>query len=323
MEESVVNDIVSRISRRAQALYDWVDGRSGGLLSVFRQAIDRFAEIRGPEASASLAYYALFSLFPLTFLLVAVLGFLLESEEAFRQTVMFIRTIFPFSGDLVERNLTEVTEARGAIGAIGFLGAVWSASGFFNTLARNINRAWPSVKLRGLVQSRLVALGMVGALVALLLLSLISTTLLNLLPAFLRIIGGNPAVFEAAQQLAIVRLAPAVFTLLMFTGLYRWVPNKIVRWRAVIAGAGAATVAWELAKSAFTLFLRSGLARYEIVYGSLGTLIVLMVWIYLSSLITLLGAHLVASLDLRADHAGEAHVPALRSEPAAPRRTRG
>jgi len=298
MEKSTAGGKLSRFVRQIKSSCAWVDDRSGGLLSILRQSVDRFTQLRGAEASASLAYYALFSIFPLTFILVAILGFVLSSEEAYHQSVEFVRTIFPFSGDLVERNLTEVAKSRGTIGVIGILGALWSASGFFNTLARNVNLAWPTAKLRGPVHNRLVALGMIGALLLLLALSLISTTLINMLPGFIKRLGGDPAFLKTIQWRAFLRVAPAFFTFLMFTGLYLWVPNKEVRWKAVITGSVIITIAWELAKHAFTLYLGSGLARYQIVYGSLATLIVLMVWIYLSSMITLFGAHLVASLDL-------------------------
>ncbi len=299
MEKSAAADRISRIFRKIKGVFAWVDNHSGGLLSILHQSVKRFTVMRGAEASASLAYYALFSIFPLSFILVAILGFVLSSEEAYRRAVEFVLAIFPFSGDLVERNLTEVEKSRGAIGVIGILGALWSASGFFNTLARNVNFAWPTAKLRGPVHNRLVALGMIGALFLLLVLSLISTTLINLLPGFIERLGGDPDFLKTVQWRTLLRVAPAFFTFLMFTGLYLWVPNKVVRWNAVITGSIVVTIVWELAKHAFTLYLGSGLARYQIVYGSLSTLIVLMVWIYLSSMITLFGAHLVASIDLR------------------------
>ena len=299
MEKSALADLISRILRKLKEVYAWVDGQGGGVLSILRQSIERFTKMRGAEASASLAYYALFSMFPLTFILVAILGFVLSSEEAYRQAVDFVLTIFPFSGDLIERNLTEVAKSRGALGVIGILGALWSASGFFNTLARNVNQAWPTAKMRGVIHNRLIALAMIGALFFLLVLSLISTTLINLLPGFIERLGRDPTFLKSVQWRTLLRVAPAFFTFLMFTGLYLWVPNKVVRGKVVFIGSVVVTFLWELAKHAFTLYLGSGLVRYQIVYGSLSTLIVLMAWIYLSSLITLFGAHLIASLDLR------------------------
>jgi membrane protein len=317
--KSMTNQLVEK----SKVIYEKTDRLSGGWISILLQSYTRFVEMRGAEAAASLGYYALFSLFPLTLVLVALMGFILESEEAYQQTVFFITQVFPFSGDLVRNNLSEVFKERSTVGVIGLLGALWAASGYFATLAHSINRAWPLVKLRGLVQSRLLALGMIGALLLLLIISLISTTLYSLLPSLIIVFGGDRSILESTFFQALLRLVPAIFTLLFFIALYRWVPNKTVAWKAVITGAIIVTVVWELAKSAFTLYLRSGLPRYEFIYGSLGTLIVLMVWIYLSNLIALFGAYLVATLEGRVEKEQKQHPPERKTEPAAPKGVHG
>lgn len=291
------------IAENLRKIYEKVNVWSGGRLDLFRQVFSHFGSLRGAEAAAGMAYYALFSLFPLALLLISGLGLILESEAAYQQVLGLMLALFPFSGELINTSLSEVLEKRGAIGILGLIGLVWSATGFFDILGRSVNRAWPSAKLRGFVQSRLIALGMVGALFVLLLLSLISSTFIGALPALAHIFGFQDWVFELSIWNKILRLVPPLFTLLLFMALYRWVPNKDVRWRAVVIGALAVTVVWELGKAVFTAYLRSGFARYEVVYGSLSTLIALMVWVYFSSLITLLGAHIVAAIDIRAEQA--------------------
>jgi membrane protein len=279
----------------------WLDRHTGGGLSILRQSFRRFLEMRGIEAAASLAYYALFSLFPLTLFLIALLGMVLESGAAYRQAVSFIRSVFPFSGDVVGNNLNQVMQQRGPISVIGLIAILWSASGYFNTLAYSINRAWPAVKLRSLVQNRLVALGMIGALALFLILSLLSTMITGLLPYLKILLGDDGTRLVTGGWLLALRLGPVLFTFLMFAAMYQWVPNKIVRWRAVIIGALFAAVTWELARLAFTYYLNSGIVHYEFVYGSLGALIALMLWIYLSNLLSLFGAYIVAELDVRSD----------------------
>jgi membrane protein len=76
--------------------------------------------------------------------------------------------------------------------------------------------------------------------------------------------------------------------LALFWGLYRWVPNAQVNAWAAFWGAVVATAGWELATNGFAFYLSSGLASYELVYGSLGTIVGLMFWIYLGSLVTCL-----------------------------------
>jgi membrane protein len=281
--------------------FTWLDRHTGGALGILQQSFRRFLEMRGTEAAASLAYYALFSLFPLTLFLIALLGMVVQSGDAYRETVGFIRNVFPFSGDVVGNNLKEVMKQRGPLSIIGLIAILWSASGYFNTLAYSINRAWPAVKLRSLVQNRLVALGMIGALALFLILSLLTTMITGLLPYLKTLLGDDGIRLLTGGWLLALRLGPVLFTFLIFAAMYQWVPNKKVRWRAVIIGALFAAITWELARLVFTYYLNSGIVHYEFVYGSLGALIALMLWIYLSNLLSLFGAYIVAELDVRSD----------------------
>jgi membrane protein len=79
-------------------------------------------------------------------------------------------------------------------------------------------------------------------------------------------------------------------------GMYRWVPNTRVKWSEAFWGALVATPAGEIATDAFSWYLSTGIVRYELVYGSLGTVVVLMLRIYIGALITLFGAHLSAAV---------------------------
>jgi membrane protein len=97
-------------------------------------------------------------------------------------------------------------------------------------------------------------------------------------------------------QLA-TKLIPWFFTFILCLGLYRWIPNTKVGWLEAGIGAIVAATAAELTKAGFTWYLSSGLARYDLIYGSLGTIIVLMLSIYLIALILLLCAHLSAAIS--------------------------
>lgn len=295
--------------------YQVANRLSRGSLDVVRVAIKNFSLARGAEAAASLAYYALFSLFPLLLVLISVLGFILESGRAYVVVLDFITTVLPNSRDLIERNFIEILNRRGAIGLIGLVGALWSASGFFNTLVRNINRAWLGIKPRDIIRTRLLALSMIVMLILLLALSLASSMFLDII----KLIDSSlidPAIIEASFAWTFLRVfVPILITFIMFTAAYRWIPNTHVQWRASLGGALWTTVAWELAKRLFSIYLSSGIVRYEILYGSLGTVLALMFWIYVSCLIILLGAHLTASIDQRrTKQAPVEHQPAEKNK---------
>ncbi|MGC9357999.1 MAG: YihY/virulence factor BrkB family protein [Anaerolineae bacterium] len=222
------------------------------------------------------------------------------TEIARQRVTNFVTQVIPISQELIRNNIQSVLELRGSVGIIGLVGLLWAASGAFAVLSHNINRAWEEAETRGFLGKRLVALGMIAALAALLILSLISSAALNLLPEMEIPIGGGISVYQTFLWTLISNLVPMVFTFVMFLALYRWVPNTLVDWKAALWGAGVASVGWEIAKRAFTWYLGSGLVRYELIYGSLGTVVALLFWIYLSSLITLFGAHLCATIDKKA-----------------------
>jgi membrane protein len=288
------------LTDRLETAFRWADKLSGGVLGVLKDALQRFGDARASQAAAGMAYYALFSLFPLLLSLVAAGSFILESEEAYRQAVGLVKEAIPISQELIEGNFQQVLRLRGPVGVVGLIGSLWSASGFFTTLAYHINRAWPEAELRNFFERRLVALGMVGSLAGLLALSLVLSAALNLLPRLQVPLWGGVSVYETPLWAVLSNFVPWLFTLSLFLGLYLWVPNAPVERSAALWGALIAAVAWEVAANAFAWYLSSGLARYRVVYGSLGTVVALMLWIYISSWIILFGAHLSAAIAQRA-----------------------
>lgn len=83
----------------------------------------------------------------------------------------------------------------------------------------------------------------------------------------------------------------------MFWGLYQWVPTVPVSRKASLIGSLIAGVAWVLLNNGFTWYLSSGLSQYQLVYGSLGTIVALLFWVYLTGIIVLIGAHLTAAIQ--------------------------
>jgi membrane protein len=281
---------------RLQSLYARANKATGGRLQILRRAVKRFGETRATQAAASLAYYIFFSLFPLLLLLISLTSSVLQDSQAQQQTINFIRDAVPVSQQLLEQNIDRVLDLRGTVGIIGLVSLLWSASGAFTILSQNINRAWEGAETRNFLEKRLIGLGMIGVIFLMLLLSLVSTTLINVLPELQFTLEGLGISSRHLWSL-VARLISWIFTLGMFLALYRWVPNTDVSWRAALWGAIVAGVGWELSKGGFAWYLRSGLVQYELVYGSLGTVVALLFWIYLSGNVALLGAHITAAVD--------------------------
>lgn len=260
-------------------------------------AIDSFTVSRGSQVAASLAYYALFSLFPLLLFIVSALSFVIQADQVRQQIEEFIVQFFPTSQDLIIENLEIVLQLRGPATVVAALSLLWSGSGFFTILAHYINDAWPGARVRGPVHGRVVAVIMVGFLVLVLLIITVYNALLQLITAISAPLAELITFYGPIVDALLSQVIPWVATFGLFLTLYSLVPRVRVQVRHTIAASLVATVLMRIATAAFGLYLRSGLSRYQIVYGSLGSVVALLFWIYLAGWVTLLGAHLSAAIS--------------------------
>ena len=298
---------IASLQDRVEATFQRANDLSRGRLGIVKDAIDSFSEARGSEAAASMAYYAIFSLFPLSLALVAVGSLVLDRQQIMDQVISLISQVFPISRGLIEQNLQQVVQLRGAVGLISLVGAIWSATGVFTVLNRNINRAWTDAEPRDFLESHLVALAMVGVLVLLLGLSVVSTAAFNVLSRLQVPLGGGVSIYQTPLWTVGSTLIPLIFVFSLFLALYRCVPNEHVPWSAAFWAALVVAAAWQIGARAFAWYVGSGWARYQLVYGSLGAVVALMFWIYLGSWLTFFGAHLGAALARNQETGVEGH----------------
>lgn len=277
---------------RGKLVRIWVrlDGRSRGWLGVFERSHKSFLKHQGNANAAAVAYYTLFSVFPLTLLLIALGSFFLDPQQAQEAALAAVGAILPGAVDLVQTNLQQVLESRGTAGLIGIVGFIWAASGVFGSLSRAINQAWDVEHPRPAWAERALAAGMVLLIALLFALSLLSTTAFELVSRLSSVLlGESQQVSPGATVNLLSRLLPYLFTALLFSILYGILPHTRVAWAEVLPAALMAGFAWEVAKIGFAFYL-STFAVYNLVYGSLGAVIGLLVWSYLSAVIILLGA---------------------------------
>jgi membrane protein len=184
---------------------------------------------------------------------------------------------------------------------VSLLGLLWSGTGVFTVLVGHVNRAWTEAEPRSFVEKRLLGLGvgLIGVLAAVLLVALLSTPLLNLLPRLELPLGDSAAIRYRPLWALIASGLSALVAFLALLNLYRWVPNTVVRWSEAAWGALFVALAWEAVKRGFAWYVSSGLVNYRLVYGSLGAVVALLLWIYVSGWLVLLGAHLSAAIARR------------------------
>jgi membrane protein len=278
----------------AKDFFQNINHLSGDRLSILQNAMKSFTEKQAAQASAGLAYYTFFSIFPLMLVFIAGGSYFLDSNQVYNTVTQFIQQAFPISRQVINENLQEILEARGTAGIISLLILLWSASGMFTNLAYNINLAWPRASRRNFLQNRLVGLWMIVGLIGLIALSLLLSWLTARLP-FIHSASTSPT------DLLVLRIISAIGSWLMifivFLTLYRWIPTLRVRWSATLWGALLASLAWKAITTGFSWYLGSSFGQYQMVYGSLGAIVAFLFLIYLISLITLFGAHLSAAIE--------------------------
>ena len=280
--------------KQLEEIYRSANRTSGGRLDILKNTLVTFAENRASQAAASLAYYAFFSLFPLLLVIIAGGSYFLNSQQIYSEVTRLVQEVIPVSPQLITENLRQVLDARGTVGLLGLLTLLWAASGVFTNLAYSINLAWPDAPRRSFMKRRLVGLGMIAGLSGLLALSMGLDWIAELFPFVESEI--IPRVGGSLWNL-ISSLGSWLTIFLLFLVLYRWVPTASVDWRATLWAALVASVGWRAAAMGFIWYLKSGMGRYQLVYGSLGAIVALLFLIYLVAIITLFGAHLCAAID--------------------------
>jgi membrane protein len=282
------------ISKQLKKWYGSANHFSGTRLDILKNALETFSETRASQAAASLSYYAFFSLFPLLLVLIAGGSYFLNGQQVYQNVTQLVQKAIPVSTQLINENLRQVLDVRGTVGIIGLLTLLWSASGVFTNLAYNINLAWPGAPRRNFLEKRLVGLGMIAGLSGLLILSLTLNWITELIP-FLNAEGASSSSLGLWKLISSLGSWLTIF--LLFLALYRWVPTTDIEWSAAFWGALIASFAWKVATTGFSWYLRSGLGRYQLVYGSLGAIVALLFLIFVVSMVTLFGAHLSAAID--------------------------
>jgi len=285
------NEFGTKYIEQIEIFFSKANKKSFGFLGILRYAVERFSALRGVEGSASIAFFTIFGLPPLLIVLVSVASYYLEIPDIQEQIIQAVREILPIPPDLIIEFLEGVLNQRGAVGIIGLIGLAWAGSGVLMSLTANINRAWPTAKIRNVVENRLIAFLMIGMFILFIAVSSILSTVAAFFSQF-----DIPVVDFSAPVGMITDIIFFALRFTLFLALYFFVPKTKVKKRAAFWAAVFASVAWELTAYGFNWYFQSGLANYNFLYGSLGTLVALMFWIYLNCLILVFGAYFSAAI---------------------------
>lgn len=275
------------------------------IASLGQETWQEFQEDDAQHMSAALSYYFLFSLFPLLLLLVAILGFVLRyvpaAQGAEAAIVEGVATNFsPSLAEIIGEALAGVREQAGTATGVGLVTLLLGASGVFQQLDDSFNKIWNVPKpekqsipqmVRQFITQKLTSFAMVLAVGFLLLVSAVLTGLtqaiLNNATAILGV--AEDSWIAGAAGFAAGTLVALLLNTLIFALLFKFLPDTKVAWGDVLPGAIATAILWEIGKRVLAIYI-GNIGASSAAYGAIGSVLVLVAWIFFSSLILYLGA---------------------------------
>lgn len=278
-----------RVVHRAKVWWYKQSHETQSFMSYIVTAILNFSR-SGSGRAAALSYYALFSLFPLTLLLAIFITWLVSPVVAQAQIGQGLSFFLPTETvALIQENVLRSIEQESGFTLIALIGLIWSATGLFSNLTSALEEIFRAPSGRGLLRNRLMAVFMPLALLTLIALSFVTSGILRVLWT---VFGSSPNPWLSIGILFL----PFSVNMLMFILLFRYVPNKRVYWEVIWPSAVLGAFGWEIAKAIFGWYLTS-FGNYSVVYGSIATVIILLLSTYLTASVLLLSAEICARMN--------------------------
>lgn len=264
------------------------------LNTLIQQLYCRFRDDDVPALGAQLTYYLILSFFPFLIFLITIVGFVQLSEQ---EIIASVNQYLPreLSG-IVTSIVNEINlNSNGALLSFGMLATLWTSSNGFNAIIKGLNKAYdveenrPFWKVRGI--SLLATLVLAFIILISLLMLIFGKVLGKELFRVLHYPSGFEPIWNAAQY-----IIPLIILINVFMLLYKIAPNCILSFKEVIPGAVFSTLGWIITSSLFSFYVNQ-FGSFTKTYGSIGGIIVLLIWLYLSSNIILLGGEINAALS--------------------------
>ena len=258
------------------------------------RAAKTLININGLDIGAALAYYLLLALFPLVALVIVGLSWFVDSEVIRTTITEVVVFYFPSSKDYLEEAIFHLFGARLVASAIAVIAMLFGAHGLFMAANRGVSSVFgtPPRRMLDLTLSTF-AIVLLGVS-----LFLVSVTLTIILQVGVRITGDIPTIGVPINQVAAIAgsvasvLTPFIIAAIVFIVVYKNLPNRYVGWSNAAFGGIVTVIIFEIAKYGFFWFATNIASQRNILYGSLSSVILLLIWSHVAGVIFLYGAAL-------------------------------
>jgi membrane protein len=263
------------------------------LLSIGKECVTAWLDHHASSLGAALAFYTVFSVAPILIIAVAITGYVFGATHAETEVLAQLRGLIGPAGAAAIQELmvsAHYSEKRGLAAAVGVVTLVVGATSVFGELQNALDRIWQSPRRKKEVgwwrflRGRVLSIGMVLGVGFLLLVSLVASAVLA---AFGGWLGNHFPGLEILLPI-INLLVGFLMTVTLFALIYKYIPQESIAWSDVWIGATVTAVLFTIGKTMIGVYL--GRSSFNSAYGAAGSLVVLLLWIYYSAQIFLLGA---------------------------------
>lgn len=269
---------------------------AAGWKDILLRVKDEMKDDNLTTIAGAMTYYGFLALFPALIAIVSLYGLIADPADLQRQLADVTDILPAETTGIVTDQLDSIVSSTDASLGVGFaislIATFWTVSSGVSALIKAINLVFDEEETRSYLKRRLLALGLTVGLIVFV---VATVFIITALPAVLTNIGLTESVIDLVSWLRWPALG--IGLMIALAVFYRFAPNREhAKWRWVSWGAVAATVAWLVASIGLNVYV-SNFGSYNETYGTLGGVIVLMLWMFVSSLIVLLGAELDAELE--------------------------
>ncbi|HMF28874.1 MAG TPA: YihY/virulence factor BrkB family protein [Candidatus Cybelea sp.] len=250
------------------------------LISAFREAVVRFARDGCAFHAQSVAFNAIFALFPLSVLALSAVTLVLPDSE--HRATLLLDAVAPTLHDYIVNNLATYIYGRGISSLIALVFLLWSGKNLFMGLAYALDRALNVPKGRPLVHNLALSLIMLPVTGILLLVAIAAPIALSIT---FHVVGIND---PGRLTHILVYLVSIALVFIVAVVLYRWLPNRSMSWGFALRGATVVAIAWPVLQYAFAAYLTH--VDFSYIFGALSAPLVLLLWFYCIGSIFLFGA---------------------------------
>lgn len=289
---SVTKDPITRRAMRKETIFM----KAAIFRDILSDAVKNFGDNHNGNQAAALAFYAILSAIPLFILTIITTGYVFTSQpNASREIIDVIRHFHPYFSEDILVQLGAIEGKRKILGWLGIAALVWFSAMIFNSIESALNNIFPSTAKRSYLVSKVLALSMIPLGWVIGFVSVVLSYVAALLASQPLILPGVVEISLTGLSEVLLRYLLPYLLVVLFVGfLYRIIPTAKIRPAVALAGAAVFGFLMEIAKQFFTWYL-AHYTRYDVIFGSLEAVVILVIWVFYVSLIFLFCAEMMSS----------------------------